>query len=167
MAGDHAGSDMAPWTSSSRPNGLFLVKWASRDNKDVLFGLASIGAGNDTNDHDNLLVSSLLWDHKFNDRFHTISEMYHVWQRDALTGGAVIEGPPRSFFPSDVPGTLIPRLRYKTTYVEHTLGWAHFFKDWLNVWPEVRLDYTSGAKAIDNGTKRAMFTFSAHLIVRF
>jgi hypothetical protein len=31
----------------------------------------------------------------------------------------------------------------------------------------VRLDYTSGAKAFDNGTKRNMFTFSADVIIRF
>ncbi len=33
--------------------------------------------------------------------------------------------------------------------------------------PEVRYDYTSGLKAIDNGTKRDMFTVSADLIIRF
>jgi hypothetical protein len=59
------------------------------------------------------------------------------------------------------------RLGFKTTYFEHTLGWAHFFYDWLVFRPEVRFDYTSGAKAIDNGTKREMFTFSADMIVRF
>ena len=59
------------------------------------------------------------------------------------------------------------RLGFKTTYFEHTLGWAHYFYDWLVFRPEVRFDYTSGVKAIDNGTKREMFTFSADMIVRF
>ena len=34
------------------------------------------------------------------------------------------------------------RLGYKTTYFEHTLGWAHFFYDWLVFRPEIRFDYT-------------------------
>ena len=50
---------------------------------------------------------------------------------------------------------------------EHTLGVAHYFYNWLVFRPEVRYDYTSGLKAIDNGTKRDMFTVSADLIIRF
>jgi hypothetical protein len=33
--------------------------------------------------------------------------------------------------------------------------------------PEVRFEYTSGAKAYDNGTKRDQFTVSADMIIRF
>jgi hypothetical protein len=203
MSAIHAGNDMAPWTTSSQPNGEFLVKWVSPNNKDVLFGgVDSIGKGQYKNGHDDLQVSSILWEHKFNDKFHNIAEMYYIWQRNALAGGTVIDGPPHPFFPSVGPGKFIPglsdslgfvnytaykvsdkdrlvlrsdiladfqgqRLGFKTTYFEHTLGWAHFFYDWLVFRPEVRFDYTSGAKAIDNGTKREMFTFSADMIVRF
>ncbi len=203
MSAIQAGNDMAPWTSSSQPNGEFLVKWVSPNNKDMIFGgVDSIGRGYYKNGHDDLQVSSILWEHKFNDRLHTMTEAYYIWQRDALTGGTVINGPPHSFFPSVGPGTLIPglsdslgivnytayklgdkdrlvlrsdilndpqgqRLGYKTTYFEHTLGWAHYFYDWLVLRPEIRFDYTSGAKAIDNGTAREMFTFSADLIIRF
>jgi hypothetical protein len=199
----HAGNDMAPWTTSSQPNGEFLLKWVSPSNNDVLFGgVDSIGRGEYKNGHDDLQVSSLLWEHKFNDNFHTITETYYIWQRNGLTGGTVIDGPPHPFFPSVGPGKLIPglsrsfglvnytayklsdkdrivlrsdilddfqgqRLGFKTTYFEHTLGIAHFFYDWLVFRPEVRLDYTTGAKAMDNGTKREMFSVSADLIVRF
>jgi hypothetical protein len=203
MTAIHAGNDMAPWTSSSQPNGEFLLKWVAPNNKDVVFGgLDSIGHGYYRNNHDDLQVSSILWEHKFNDNFHNISEMYYIWQRNARMGGTVIDGPPHPFFPSVGPGKLIPglsdslgwvnytayklsdkdrivlrndilhdpqgqRLGFKTTYFEHTLGWAHYFYDWLVFRPEVRLDYSSGAKAYDNGTKRAMFSFSADLIIRF
>jgi hypothetical protein len=203
MTAIHAGNDMAPWTTSSQPNGEFLIKWVSPNNKDILFeGVDSVGKGYYKNGHDDLQVSSFLWEHKFTDKLHTITEMYYIWQRNALTGGTVIEGPPEPFFPSVGPGKLIPglsdslgfvnytayklsdkdrlvlrndiladfqgqRLGFKTTYFEHTLGWAHYFYDWLILRPEIRFDYTSGAKAIDNGTRREMFTFSADLIVRF
>jgi hypothetical protein len=203
MSAIHAGNDMAPWTTSSQPNGEFLLKWVSPNNKDILFGgVDSIGRGQYKNGHDDLQVSSILWEHKFTDKFHTVSEMYYIWQRNGLAGGSVIDGPPHPFFPGVGPGKLIPglsdslgfvnytaykvsdkdrlvfrsdiladfqgqRLGFKTTYFEHTLGWAHYFYDWLVFRPEVRFDYTSGAKAIDDGTKREMFTFSADMIVRF
>jgi len=69
-----------------------------------------------------------------------------------------------STFRADFQGQ---RTGYKTTYFEHTLGVSHYFYDWLVFRPEIRFDYTSGAKAIDDGTKREMFTFSADLIIRF
>jgi Putative beta-barrel porin-2, OmpL-like. bbp2 len=59
------------------------------------------------------------------------------------------------------------RLGFKTTYFEHTLGLAHYSYDWLMFRPEVRFDYTTGPKAMDNGTKRDMFTVSADMIIRF
>jgi hypothetical protein len=199
----HAGNDMAPWTTSSQPNGEFLLKWVAPNNKDILFGgIDSIGHGYYKNQHDNLQVSSLLWEHKFSDKLQTVTEMYYIWQRNALAGGSVIDGPPHAFFPGVGPGKLIPglsdsygvvnytayklsdkdrlvmrsdlladfqgqRLGFRTTYFEHTIGWAHYFYDWLVFRPEIRFDYTSGAKAIDNGTRREMFTFSADLIIRF
>ncbi len=203
MTAIQAGNDMAPWTNSSQPNGEFLLKRVSPNNKDCVFGgVDSVGKGYYKNGHDDLQVSSFLWEHKFTDKLHTITEMYYIWQRNALSGGSVIEGPPHPWFPSVGPGTLIPglsdslgfvsytsymlgekdrltlrtdiladfqgqRTGYKTTYFEHTLGLSHYFYDWLVFRPEVRFDYTSGAKAIDDGNKREMFTVSADLIIRF
>ena len=52
---------MAPWTTSSQPNGEFLIKWVSRNNKDVIFGgVDSVGKGYYKNGHDDLQVSSFL-----------------------------------------------------------------------------------------------------------
>ena len=105
MTAIHAGNDMAPWTTSSQPNGELLLKWVSPNNKDVLFGgVDSVGKGYYKNGHDDLQVSSFLWEHKFSDNFPTITEMYYIWQRNALTGGSVIDGPPHPFFPSVGPG---------------------------------------------------------------
>ncbi len=203
MTAIQAGNDMAPWTDSSQPNGEFLLKWVSRNNRDVLFGgVDSVGKGYYKNGHDDLQVSSFLWEHKFNNNLHNILEMYYIWQHDARTGGTTVEGPPEPYFPGVGPGKVIPgvsdslgmvnytayklgdkdrlvlrsdiladfqgqRLGYRTTYFEHTFGWAHYFYDWLIVRPEIRFDYTSGAKAIDNGTRREMFTFSMDAIIRF
>jgi len=59
------------------------------------------------------------------------------------------------------------RTGISTTYFEHTLGYIYHINSWAIFRPEVRLDYTSGAKAYDNATKRDQFTFSADLIFRF
>jgi len=52
-------------------------------------------------------------------------------------------------------------------YFEHTLGYVRHLTSWAILRPEVRLDYTSGQKGYDNGTKREMFTFNTDLIIRF
>ena len=73
-----------------------------------------------------------------------------------------------SFFgPTSSPTSRANASATRPPTFEHTLGVAHYFSDWLAFRPEVRLDYTLGAKAIDNGTKREIFTFSADLIIRF
>ena len=66
--GIHAGNDMAPWTTSSQPNGEVLLKWVAKNNKDSLFGgVDSIGHGYYKNGHDDLQVFGFTWSHKFND----------------------------------------------------------------------------------------------------
>jgi Putative beta-barrel porin-2, OmpL-like. bbp2 len=121
MTAIQAGNDMAPWTTSSQPNVEFLLKWVSPNNKDMLFGgVDSVGKGYYKNGHDDLQVSSLLWEHKFTDKLHTITEMYYIWQRNALTGGSVINGPPHSFFPGVGPGALIHGLSDSLGVVNYT-----------------------------------------------
>ena len=195
---------MAPWTTSSQPNGEFLLKWVSRNNKDILFGgVDSVGKGYYKNGHDDLQVSSFLWEHKFNDNFHTITEMYYIWQRNALAGGTVDQraapallhrasapasssrtvrlarhrqlhrlqaqrqGPARAFGPTSSTTSRASGSASRRPISSTLSAVAHYFYDWLVFRPEIRLDYTSGAKAIDNGTRRDMFTFSADLIIRF
>jgi hypothetical protein len=201
--GVHAGNDMAPWTTSSQPNGMFLVRWVSEGNNDSFYGgVDSIGHGYFKNGHDDLQVISALWTHKFNDRLHTLTETYYIWQRDALMGGTVINGPPEPYFMAVGPGAKLPglsssygavnftpykltdrdyivlrndvladfrgmRTGFETTYFEHTLGLVHRPTEWCTIRPELRFEYTTGAKAYDNGTKREQFAFAFDVIVRF
>jgi hypothetical protein len=46
--------------------------------------------------------------------------MYYIWQRNALTGGTVINGPPHSFFPGVGPGALIHGLSDSLGVVNYT-----------------------------------------------
>ncbi len=119
--GVHAGNDMAPWTTSSQPNGEFLLKWVSPSGNDSLFGgVDSVGKGYYSNGHDDLQVAALTWSHKFTDRFHTLTESYYIWERDALMGGTVTNGPPQSFAPFTGPGKFLPGLSDSFGLVNYT-----------------------------------------------
>jgi hypothetical protein len=120
--GFHFGNDMAPWSNSAQPNGLFLLRWVAKDNNDsVYFGINSIGDGRFKNEHDDLQMAVATWTHRFNDRIHTATEAYFIWQRDALMGGTVINGPPRSFFEAVGPGPLIPGISPDVGWVNYTM----------------------------------------------
>ena len=119
--GVHAGNDMAPWSNSAQPNGEVLLRWVSKDNNDsVYFGLDSIGDGRFKNEHDDLQVAVATWGHRFSDRIHTMTEGYYIWQRDALLGGTVVNGPPHTFFEATGPGPLIPGISPDVGGVNYT-----------------------------------------------
>ena len=51
------------------------MKWVSDSGNNSLFGgVDSVGKGYYSHGHDDLQVAALTWGHKFNDRFHTITE---------------------------------------------------------------------------------------------
>jgi Putative beta-barrel porin-2, OmpL-like. bbp2 len=119
--GVHAGNDMAPWTTSSQANGEFLLKWVSASGNDALFGGAdSVGKGYYSNGHDDLQIIAITWSHKFTDRFHTLTEAYYDWERDALQGGTVTNGPPQPWAPFTGPGKFLPGLSDAFGLVNYT-----------------------------------------------
>ncbi len=121
MMGVHAGNDMAPWVTSAQPNGEFLLKWVSRSGNDSLFGgVDSVGKGYYSNGHDDLQVVAMTWSHKFNDRLLSMTESYYIWERNALAGGTVTNGPPQSFFPFTGPGRFLPGLSDSFGLVNYT-----------------------------------------------
>jgi hypothetical protein len=121
MLGVHGGNDMAPWTAASQPNGEILAKWVSKSGKDALFGgLDSIGKGYFSHGHDDLQVLAGTYSHKFTDRFHTLTEVYYIWERDARVGGTVTYGPPEPYFLGVGPGARLPGLSYSVGAVNYT-----------------------------------------------
>jgi hypothetical protein len=121
LFGVHAGGDMAPWTTSSQPNGMLMLKWESKGGNDSLFGgVESIGHGYFKNGHDDLQVIGMTWGHKFTSRLHTMTEAYYVWERNALQGGTVIDGPAYPYFTRVGPGTFLPGLSDSFGIVNYT-----------------------------------------------
>jgi hypothetical protein len=115
----HAGTDMAPWYKGATPTGMLGVRWVSLANNDAIYLVL-----NSINDakfrrftengrpagHDNFNYLVGTWQHRFNEKFHTKTEAYFMWQRDAVVGGTPSIGPVRSFgggggIGADIPGT--------------------------------------------------------------
>jgi Putative beta-barrel porin-2, OmpL-like. bbp2 len=119
--GAQAGNDMAPWTTSSQPNGEFLVKWVSKSGRDSLFGgVDSVGKGQYLNGHDDLQIGAITWSHKVNEKLHTLTEAYMSWERNALQGGTVTNGPPQPFFTGVGPGKFLPGISDAFGLVNYT-----------------------------------------------
>jgi putative OmpL-like beta-barrel porin-2 len=94
--GLHAGNDMSPFCNSAQLNGLGMIRWVSKNNKDAIYGgLNSIGKGQYKNGHDDLQVLVWVWGHKFNKRLHMMTESYYMWEYNAALGGTAIYGPLR------------------------------------------------------------------------
>jgi hypothetical protein len=145
MFGFHSGADTAPWTNSTVPTGQCLIRWTSRGNKDALyFGVNDINGlpfQNGTNytppgsqGKDNLQQVNVNWTHVFNRRFHTVTEWYYLWTRDALTGGTVSNGPVHTYGGGGGPGTYLPGYSTALGIVNYTL-FRMTAKDYLTLRP--------------------------------
>jgi hypothetical protein len=141
--GAHAGNDMAPWTTSSQANGEVLMKYVTEDGKNCFFGgLDSIGHGYFQNGHDDLQVLAGSFTHKFTDKFHTLTEAYYIWERNALVGGTVTDGTPQPYFEETGPGARLPGLSYSIGAVNYT-AYALSDKSYI-VWRNDVLDDPRG-----------------------
>lgn len=107
--GVHAGNDMAPWSNSASINGLLMARWVSDNNNNSIYGgINSLGAGKAKNNHDDLQMAVATWGHRFSGSVHMMTELYYMWQKNALVGGTVIDAPAQDFYTNVGPGNLIP-----------------------------------------------------------
>lgn len=155
--GVHAGNDVAPWSNSASINGLLMARWVSKNNNNSIYaGINSLGAGKYKNNHDDLQMIVATWGHRFNSTIHMMTEVYYIWQKDALVGGTVIDGPPQPFFKGVGAGNPIPGL-------SNALGAVNYFQvklsgaDYLSI----RNDYLNDAKGNRTGFATA---YSSHTI---
>jgi hypothetical protein len=139
MLGVHAGNDMAVWSNSAEPNGEIMLRWVSKSNNDSIWGgLNSIGSGECKNGHDNLQQAVATWGHKFNNKWHMMTEGYYMWQRNGPLGGSFNDGPVESFGGGGGPGTIIPGFSDETgvvNYLQYEVGpkdYLSFRTDYLN-----------------------------------
>jgi hypothetical protein len=115
-----AGNDMAPWANSARLNGNLMVRWAASDgNNSIWGGVNSLGNGQFTNEHDNLQQVIATWGHRFNDRWHMMTEGYYMWQFNAATGGSCIDSPNQPYAFGGGCGAIIPGRSYSVGAVNY------------------------------------------------
>src|SRR5262249_16880060 len=117
QAGINAGNDMAPWYKGAIPCGMFGVRWVSRANNDSVYAVRNqinnarfrhfIKYGQPLG-HDNFNYPVVTWQHKFNEKVHTKTEGYFMWERDAELGGTPSAGPPKPFGGGGGDGVLLP-----------------------------------------------------------
>jgi hypothetical protein len=93
---------MAPWYRGANPNGMFGIRWVSRDNRDSFYTVLNeigdarfryfdqdgVPAG-----HHNYNIVQTTWQHKFTDKLFTKTEGYILWEKDAAVGGTPSIGP--------------------------------------------------------------------------
>ncbi len=139
QAGLHAGTDMAPWYDGAVPTGMAGVRWVALDNNDSVYLV--LNAINDAKfqrfdvdgqpaGHDNFNYVVGTWQHRFNDDWHTKTESYFMWQRDAVVGGTPSLGPPGDFGGGGGIGATIPGFTYTYGLVNYTM-WMLGSKDFL------------------------------------
>jgi hypothetical protein len=148
MAGIHAGDDVAPWNGAAHPTGMLMVRWVSKSNNDSIYGgIDSANNGKFKDFHDNLQQSNITWTHRFNESgtFLTTTEAYCIYQSQALVGGTVNFGPPRSWFEGVGPGAPIAGNAPAIGFVNYT-EWKFSRKDFLSVRPLDVLDDQKGER---------------------
>jgi hypothetical protein len=115
-----AGNDQAPWASSASLNGNVMVRWASTDGNNSLWGgINSIGNGNFNNQHDQLQQIVGTWGHRFNDRWHMMTEAYYMWQNNAALGGSCVDGQSEPYAGGGGCGPIIPGRSYSVGAVNY------------------------------------------------
>lgn len=120
LVGAHAGNDMAPWADSAQPNATAMVRWVSRDGNDsIWFGLNSLGANKFNHEHDNLRILAGTWGHRFNDRWHMMTEAYDQGEFDGALGGSCIDGPVEPYGGGGGCGATIPGFSWSVGFVNY------------------------------------------------
>jgi hypothetical protein len=151
MAQVDAGNDMAVWSDSASPNFGLMARWASLDGKDGLWGgINSLGKGKVKDEHDDLQQVVFSWGHKFNEKYHMMTEAYYMWEYDANLGGTAIDGPLRPFGSGGGPGPVLPGKSDATgivNYFQVLLG----KKDYLSI----RNDYLNDPRGYRIGFRTA------------
>lgn len=140
LLGIHGGDDIALWNKAAHiPTGQALVRWVSQDNNNSLWGgITSINNGIFRDNHDDLQEFNLTWTHRFNPGFYTLTEVYYIYQFNAVLGGTCNFGPIRSFGGGGGCGTRIPGTAPVwglVNYTEYKLTDKNFLSlrsDWLD-----------------------------------
>jgi hypothetical protein len=126
----HAGTDMAPWYKGSLLTYAGGIRWVAEDNNNAFYTwLNAINSAKFRHfdvhgqpaGHDNFNYVVTTWEHRFNKYFHTKTESYFMWQRDAELGGTPSIGPVKPFGGGGGDGVLLPGVSYAYGVLNYTM----------------------------------------------
>ncbi len=148
------GNDMAIWERASSPNFGLMARWVSKDGNDGLWGgINSIGAGKVIDYHDDLQQFVETWGHRFNARFHMMTEFYYMWEYGAYMGGTPSFGPVASYGGGGGPG---PYIRGKS----EAEGLVNYFQELLDSkdYLSLRTDFLNDPEGYRTGYRTLYFS---------
>jgi hypothetical protein len=139
--GIDAGNDMAPWYKGANPSGFIGIRWVSKDNWTAFYTCLNqingaqfrhFEVNGQPAGHDNFNYIVTTWEQKLNQSgtFHTKTESYFMWQRDAELGGTPSLGNPQPFGGGGGDGALLPGISYTYGVLNYTM-YAFSKKDYL------------------------------------
>jgi hypothetical protein len=108
LVGMHAGGDIAPFAKQAIPSLLGYLQWTEPSKKNSIWtGVGSLNNGQYRQTHDNLQQLSLIWTHRFSEKFFIQTESYYAYQFNARIKGNCIFGPAESYAAAGC-GAIIP-----------------------------------------------------------
>jgi len=192
--GVNGSSDVAVWNHAARPTLQACVRWVSADNNDMLYPCANNINGSDYN-YNNVQMYVMTWGHKFNERFHTLTESYYMYGRNIPGFGpngepGVVGSSPEAgkageygivnYMNFELDGKNMMSFRnewyndqkgqrtgFATRYTSHTLGMTHWVSQDLEIRPELRYDHSYDVAAYDKGDKRSQVSAILDVILHY
>jgi hypothetical protein len=192
--GVNASNDVAPWNRSARPSLQTCVRWVSADNNDMLYPCINNWNKSDFN-YNNLQMYVATWGHRFNRRFHMLTEAYRMYGRHipgygpggtpGVAGSSPLPGIAGEFgivnylnFELDANNMLSirnefyndekgQRFGYPTRYSSHTIGLTHWVSQDLELQPELRYEHAYDANAYNAGKKNYQAVFLVDAIIHY
>lgn len=164
ILGMNAGGDVAPWAAGANiPTGQAVVRWVSKNNNDsVLTGVTAINNGFFKGNHDNLQEFNFTWTHRFTEAIHMATEVYYMYQYNAVVGGTCSFGPVRSYGGGGGCGEPIPGISPEWAAVNF-LEFKISKKDFLSL----RTDYLNDTKGELTGYATPYMSYTFGLTHRF
>jgi hypothetical protein len=140
-----------------------MTRWVSKNNNNSIYGgLPAIGKGYYTDQHDDLQMIVETWGHRFSDKIHMMTEAYYMWQKNALQGGTVINGPAESYYMGVGPGTYVPG-------VSSAVGLVNYFQILLSPksYLSIRNDFLNDPQGNRTGYATAYSSHTVGFIYHF
>jgi hypothetical protein len=92
QAGLSAGHDVAPWSDDRKPSAIACLDYSTKTNNDNFYACAN-GINDGKYAYNNLQHYDVTWYHKFNNRWHSATEAYYMYERQVPNVAGSVSSP--------------------------------------------------------------------------